>query len=64
MRSGYSFPQLPPRQLSPTVQKWPQLPQFCASLRNEALFMHVPMHFVYSGAQSQKSAVQVSEKEH
>jgi hypothetical protein len=50
-------------QLSPTMQMFPQRPQFEVSLMKLALLTQLPMHDSYPGPQVQKPPVQVSEKE-
>ena len=55
---------MPPTQLSPILQLFPQRPQFCESPMKSALLLHCPMHFSYPGAQSQNPPVHFSENEH
>jgi hypothetical protein len=54
---------MPPKQLSPAAQEFPQRPQFCESLVKVALLTHLPMHISDPGEQLQKPPVQVSKKE-
>jgi hypothetical protein len=56
--------QAPPKQLSPTPQECPQLPQFWLSLMKVALFTHCPIQELLPGPQEQKPPVQVSLNEH
>ena len=59
----HNFRHMPPKQLSPAAQEFPQRPQFCESLVKVALLTHLPMHISEPGEQLQKPPVQLSEKE-
>jgi len=61
---GPVFVQVPPKQLWPTPQEFPHLPQFWLSLMKVASLTHCPMQELYPGPQEQKPPVQVSPNEH
>ena len=55
--------QLPPTQLLPNEQEFPQRPQLLLSLMNDAELTQLPMHEVYPAAHPQEPPVQDCEIE-